>query len=406
MATVTVKEALEVALPPRSTVVGGARGLDKAITWARILRQRIPALEPLEGGELVLASVASLGLLGKEITIPSVLDRLRLAGVSALAVQGFLSEEAGAAADTLGVPLIQLPDSAALHQVERAIIRLIMDREADEERLSTTLRARLEADFLGDLFGGKIGSEELAVSKSRRLGHEPNPPYLVFILGLSGPVDGSDRAPLSITLEEFGRLAREAIRPWNTKALLRRLENSVEVVLPVPEHSTLAETRKLVEGVRWELESRIAVDRVLAGMSRPSATLLDIADSYSDAKQALELGPKMPDSMATISFEDLGVRGLLFRLRRSSELKRFYCDALAKLKDYDTGNDGELLNTLARFFACNGNHSRAAADLHLHRNSLAYRLERIQEITGFDLDNSEVRLRLQVALVIGEILSL
>jgi purine catabolism regulator len=54
--------------------------------------------------------------------------------------------------------------------------------------------------------------------------------------------------------------------------------------------------------------------------------------------------------------------------------------------------------TLEAFFAHHGNVSQAAESLYLHRNSLLYRLERIGEISGLDLDDADDRFSLQLAL--------
>jgi purine catabolism regulator len=57
-----------------------------------------------------------------------------------------------------------------------------------------------------------------------------------------------------------------------------------------------------------------------------------------------------------------------------------------------------LLETVEVYLACNGNLSEAARRLHLHRNSLLYRLHHIRDLLGHDLDNPELRLALQLAL--------
>jgi hypothetical protein len=89
---------------------------------------------------------------------------------------------------------------------------------------------------------------------------------------------------------------------------------------------------------------------------------------------------------------------LLFPLRDSPELHAFYAEYLGALESYDARHGTELIRTLEGFFAHHGNHVRAADALHLHRNTLLYRLARIQSISGLDLDDAEVRLAVQVAL--------
>ena len=70
---------------------------------------------------------------------------------------------------------------------------------------------------------------------------------------------------------------------------------------------------------------------------------------------------------------------------------------LAPLRSTPRRED-HLLETVEVYFACNGNISKAAQRLHLHRNSLLYRLHHIRDLLGHDLENPELRLALQLAL--------
>ena len=63
-----------------------------------------------------------------------------------------------------------------------------------------------------------------------------------------------------------------------------------------------------------------------------------------------------------------------------------------------------LLETVDTYLAHGGNASQAAAALHLHRNTLAYRLRRVTQITGLDVDDPEARLRLHLALKVRRLL--
>src|SRR6185369_5391568 len=94
----------------------------------------------------------------------------------------------------------------------------------------------------------------------------------------------------------------------------------------------------------------------------------------------------------------LGVYRLLYAFRQSNELSAFCEETLAPLAEYDAKNGTSLVDTLDVFFRCDASLRSAADALYLHRNSLAYRLRRISEITGLNLDNLEDRFRLQLAL--------
>ncbi|HEY6406351.1 MAG TPA: helix-turn-helix domain-containing protein, partial [Ktedonobacteraceae bacterium] len=104
------------------------------------------------------------------------------------------------------------------------------------------------------------------------------------------------------------------------------------------------------------------------------------------------------------SFTHLGVYRLLFHLVGQNELNDFYQETLGPLLNADTRGDGALINTLDAYFRCNGNLSETARSMHLHRNSLLYRLGRIEEVLNQSLDDSELRLSLQIALKIRHLL--
>jgi DNA-binding PucR family transcriptional regulator len=73
---------------------------------------------------------------------------------------------------------------------------------------------------------------------------------------------------------------------------------------------------------------------------------------------------------------------------------------IAPLRAYDTKRrDSHLVRTLKVFFSSNANASETADELLLHRNSVLYRLARIQELTGLDLQDPRARLALQLGLL-------
>ena len=118
------------------------------------------------------------------------------------------------------------------------------------------------------------------------------------------------------------------------------------------------------------------------------------------ALSAWELGQHVTDLSSPYYYEQMGLYRLLAELRGRDELGRFCNECLGELVRYDIGHNTELVHTLETFFDQNANASQAARALYVHRNTLNYRLQRIVEITGLDLNDAEARLTLQLALKI------
>jgi len=134
-----------------------------------------------------------------------------------------------------------------------------------------------------------------------------------------------------------------------------------------------------------------------AGLGEQALAPAQVRRSATEAHDSARLGLVVLGSGRVARAADLGVYRLLLTLRDDGELRPFVERALAPL-DEDHRNGSALIETLEAFFACNGNLSEAARQLHLHRNSLIYRLNRARELLGHDLDDPELRLSLQLAI--------
>ena len=91
---------------------------------------------------------------------------------------------------------------------------------------------------------------------------------------------------------------------------------------------------------------------------------------------------------------------LLEALSADPQRAAYYKSLLKPLQRYDSEHHGDLVTTLAAYLHHGGNATRTADALYLHRNSLRYRLARIQALTGLDPDDPDARLALQIGILI------
>jgi purine catabolism regulator len=131
------------------------------------------------------------------------------------------------------------------------------------------------------------------------------------------------------------------------------------------------------------------------GIGAPVDDLSQWRDSFRQAGQALEMARRLKQRKP-LYFPDLSVYRLLLQLEYHPELQTFKQEILGPLLMHD--GSAEFLRTLEAYFDNNGNLSQAAEALFIHRNTLIYRMDRIAEISGLDLDHTETRLAIQLAL--------
>ena len=142
---VTVAEVVHV-LMPGARVVGGAAGSGNRVNWATTLRPRPPAFEPRGGGELVLAPRGALDSLRQSdvaLTVPRILEGLQVAGAVGLVIPAPASPEDASVADRLGLPLVEVPASLALAEIDREVISLVLDRRSEMQARASALYREL-----------------------------------------------------------------------------------------------------------------------------------------------------------------------------------------------------------------------------------------------------------------------
>ncbi len=143
------------------------------------------------------------------------------------------------------------------------------------------------------------------------------------------------------------------------------------------------------------------------GAARPVETILEFHEAYRQARQALIIGSMLHKGEEyAIAYGDLGLMRLLYLIVDHPELELFYQETLGPLEAYDQEWDTDLMETLKVYVEHGANLNSSARALFVHRNTMRYRLEQIEEdILKVDIDSEEVLLNLRVAYLIKELIN-
>lgn len=155
-----------------------------------------------------------------------------------------------------------------------------------------------------------------------------------------------------------------------------------------------------------EIERLCSVCRYRVGVSDVFAEFADLPTQMNNADHALTMGRVCAPGQYMYQFSDYRLYSLLAAARSQLDLHEFLPDALRRMEKYDLENNMELVPTLHAFLLEERNWVNTAARLHIHRNTLRYRIDRIQELTGLDLENPMQRLSLLFAFAVKQYLEL
>ncbi|MEO8973235.1 MAG: helix-turn-helix domain-containing protein [Ktedonobacteraceae bacterium] len=281
------------------------------------------------------------------------------------------------------------------------------------ERERSEVEGRYSAEAFTDVVQGNYQQPDEMLARARLLGYDLTLPQTIVIFELAAIEP--DYATGSPQAQWNRRVREELLRDWPMSWIYSEARR-VSALLPLNSNSTNSEDENAIITRLERVQARIqqrggnstnnenGMPLYSTGIGRIATNLQAIPLAYREAQQALEIGQRLFGEGKLHSFAQLGIYRLLFHLNGQSELREFYQETLGPLLAADTRGDGAFIETLECFFRCNGNLSETARSMHFHRNSLLYRLGRIEEILGRSLEDSELRLSLQIALKIHHLL--
>ena len=151
------------------------------------------------------------------------------------------------------------------------------------------------------------------------------------------------------------------------------------------------------QNILQEALKKIHSDNLTIGIGRSYYEAKQLHKSYSQAKLIVENLSK--SNMKNIKhYDDLGLYRILAFEGLQGELIEFCNDTIKPLIEYDKKNNSELVKTLKTYFQCDGNMKKISENMYMHYNTIIYRLQKIKDITGLDLENGDCRLNLEIAL--------
>jgi DNA-binding PucR family transcriptional regulator len=160
--------------------------------------------------------------------------------------------------------------------------------------------------------------------------------------------------------------------------------------------------RKLAELLASNFTGRYRGLTITVGVGSVCSHVDEVSESDEQALRAVRAARSLGRAGQAVAFEDLGLFRLLLQVPQLAELRVFAQEVFGDLLDYEARRRLGLLRTLSAYLRHNGSLQRAGDELHLHPNTVGYRLRRIEELSGLRLDRYQDRLMAQVALTIME----
>lgn len=196
-------------------------------------------------------------------------------------------------------------------------------------------------------------------------------------------------------------LAAEVIRSLVPETVVAALGggtgDAVLAVLPVPAQRPGALLDTVTAGLGC-LEPGLRGGRLAVGVSEPATGAAALCRAVVEARHAHRTAVQRATPIAVVSSAELSSHLVLLAEMPADRQRTFRSRLVGPLDEYDRERGADLVRTLETFLACAGSWTRCAERMHVHVNTLRYRVQRIEQITGRDLGRFEDRVDLFLAL--------
>jgi sugar diacid utilization regulator len=287
--------------------------------------------------------------------------------------------------------------------------RRVLETELGKERIRLETQLGVRGDFVDDLINNQYGSVELLLQRAGYLDADLSEGALVLVVDIDDFARYLERRkPKEPVIQELKRRLADAVRlqarQLFSNFLLGPRSDNVILFLGPSDTETPEElpelAQRLARNVQRYAKGLLPDLTVSVGIGRYKSDPALLPDAYSEAEVALEIGHRINGPSSVSTFEGTGTYKLLFRVLQENpeELEAFYGETLEPVVRYDSRYGTELVHTLTAYLDNDASTVKTATDLFAHRHTIRYRLDRVGELTGLDVDKSEDREQLTLGI--------
>ncbi len=254
-----------------------------------------------------------------------------------------------------------------------------------------------ELEFYSELLLGNIKNRENIISQSRQFGLDASGSYYVIIVEMNkesiyyGPPESNS---LELSKEELEkrlfRVLQYTLEKENSGGVVVEALGSLVILARVPSQLGPEESRgygkELLLSFKEAAGKRMEDIPVYMAAGDYCPDIERISACYMEAWETIDIGKKLFADSFAFTYADMAPYHMVKRFLANPGTPELFNTIYDPLLRYDREKGGELVLTLETYLECNFSRTKTAEKMHLHRNSLNYRLQKIEELLGRDVD--------------------
>lgn len=381
---VKIKELYECLNDFEIELVAGKNGLSRVASWVHMV-EKAAISEFLEGNEITFTT--GLGLKNKEELFELVkLNYNHNASAMVINIGPYIENISDEIKDFCNVhafPLFEVPWHVNMANIMRVLCSKIMDSEK--------INMELIAAIKNSIFFSNM--EQLYIAQMASKGYGEDWSYSIVIVNLIGDYNNIKENLLN-DLENTCSFYYDKITVFNVDEKIVFLfgqytENKVKYII----NEIIKRHFLKLKNIDW-----------IIGIGQATKSVRCIYKSYGQAENVVKVYGKRKCYNQACAYRDLGLYKLLLSMTDITIIKEFYSDTLEQLEKYDNINHSDYMKVLKEYLKNNGSVKETAEVLFVHRNTINYKINKIESILECDLSNLNTRLVYSIAFMLKEIM--
>ncbi|RCX18326.1 CdaR family transcriptional regulator [Anaerobacterium chartisolvens] len=173
-------------------------------------------------------------------------------------------------------------------------------------------------------------------------------------------------------------------------------DENIVLIKEIKNNEDFKETDKIAQAIVDTLNTESMV-KAMIGIGTAVDSIMDIGRSFREAQTALKVGAIFENDKYIINYNNLGIGRLIYKL--PEQLCRLFLKEVFKNGSFES-LDAEYILTIQKFFENNLNVSETSRQMFVHRNTLVYRMDKIQKVTGLDITKFDDAIILKFAMLV------
>lgn len=363
-------------------LIAGEKGLSRMVSWTYMVQTR-PYAEHMNQGNFALIVVDYVRFDFDEVA--RTMEELNELGISGLAVSVVDDKEAIPQtlierADELALPLFYIRwKGASFVDIAQSIGSLIAQ---------TGFQNKKTGDYLYNLLFGYEINDKYVEKISGQFGLDFSKPYRVGVIVIDRKY-GINLEQDEHTYEYYADCLNREVNNMKGNPMFMRFLNKFVLLFEARENK---EIEHELERLLRALDARPQFNGLIRSTCILGAAYNDpreFKQSYQEAKNLISKKDILPNpkKKKVLSVSSMGIYKYMFNSGNQAEILSYCNDKLRTLEEYDHANGTFLQDTLLAYYMNGFSVGKTAEALYIHRNSLQYRINKIEELLGMELDD-------------------